>query len=81
MVIGMGDAQTQGRESLFGALDLPDEAKDLQDGYWKSRREWETLDAAYHVVLADLLRSQDPAPDIRSDPEVNASGGTGAGNV
>ncbi len=41
---------------LFDALDLPEHVQSLQTIYWEARREWQKLDAAYHVVLEDMLR-------------------------
>lgn len=51
-------AQTQELD-LFDALDLPPELHELQDRYWGARREWQALDAAYRLVLADMLKRRE----------------------
>lgn len=40
---------------LFDALDLPEHVRALQTLYWEAKREWQKLEAAYHVVLGDML--------------------------
>jgi len=47
---------------LLRALDMPERLQSVQDGYWKALREWEALDAAYQLVIADLLAREGEQP-------------------
>jgi hypothetical protein len=46
---------------LMKALDLPTDFHQLQSFYWQAEREWKELDAAYDLVLRDLLKRHSQA--------------------
>jgi hypothetical protein len=45
--------------SIFSALDLPPELHDLQDLYWKRKREWEALERSLEKVALEILSDLD----------------------
>lgn len=52
---GVSSAANEQELDLFDALDLPEHVQHMQTLYWEAKREWQKLDAAYHVVLRDML--------------------------
>ena len=49
---------------LFDALDLPPALTPLQDAYWAARREWQAKDAAYRLVLKEMLEREEADPHV-----------------